>query len=188
MQPSWAQLWGRVTDGHCLGPACVVTWTKARPRRRPVQGHQSQPPGPCPGGGSRWEDNRGWGGGSRDTHVRRVPRPPSSGDDDVLGRKQSLGRNRESCGQPRHPTGTSRGLHCVPVTLLPCGGPERGLSTGRTASQFIQHPQWEGLHNPTRPCWAGRRSRGQPGVVTSSVTEDWTGLSPRGMSCQSQWH
>lgn len=25
-------------------------------------------------------------------------------------------------------------------------------------------------------------------MVASSVTEDWTGLSPRGMSCQSQWH
>lgn len=31
MQPSRARLWGRVTDGHCLGPACVVTWTRACP-------------------------------------------------------------------------------------------------------------------------------------------------------------
>ena len=34
----------------------------------------------------------------------------------------------------------------------------------------------------------GRLSRGQPRVVASSVTEDWTSLGLGGMSCQSQRH
>lgn len=111
---------------------------------------------PHPGGSSRWADLRGWGGGSGDTHVRGVPRPTSGGDDNVLGRKQSLGRKRGSRGHP----GTSRGLHCalVAATALwrrPRGSPETGLSTSRRASQFTQRPRGEDLQNPTRPCWAG---------------------------------
>lgn len=147
--------WGSltVTAGPCL---CGHSDKRPALLRRPVQSHQSQPPGPPPWRQLSLGGPQGLGGGSGDTHVRGVPRPTSGGDDNVLGRKQSLGRKRGSRGHP----GTSRRLHCalVAATALwrrPRGSPETGLSTSRRASQFTQRPRGEDLQNPTRPCWAG---------------------------------
>ena len=106
-----------------MGPACVVTRTGALPSFGGLSraaSHSCRVP--CPRGSSRWVDRRGWGARSGDTHVRGVPRPTSGGNDNVLGRKQSLGRNRGSLGHPgtpRAPSGTSRGLHRTQAQPLP---------------------------------------------------------------------
>lgn len=146
-----------------MGPACVVTRTGALPSFGGLSratSHSCRVP--CPRGSSRWVDRRGWGACSGDTHVRGVPRPTSGGNDDVLGRKQSLGRNRGSLGHlgthgrpqaPRKGSTVSSHSHCL--WRRPRSSPETGLSTGRRASQLTQRPQGEVLQNPTRPCRAG---------------------------------
>ena len=83
-------------------------------------------------GGARHQTMNGVGGvgAPEDTHVRGVPRPPSGGDDNVVGRKQSLRRNRESHSHPGHLWSPLEGSTSFPITASalkcgPCGSSPR---------------------------------------------------------------